>query len=291
MQTETVLGVLDAGEGYLRERGVAAPRLSIEWMLARVLGITRLQVYMAHDRPVSETEKQSLREMVARRGTGEPLAYVLGDQEFCGLQLRVTNAVLIPRPETEGLVELVRAAVAENALGVDIGTGSGAIAIALCSLRPDLRMIATDVSQDALAVARQNAEKIGVADRIDFALGDYWQALDGRGPVDFVVSNPPYVDPGRPDLLGEGVAEFEPALALFTPPDDPAASYRALVRDLEGRLRPGGQVFFETGVAVDQVALETMRAVPDLVDVELQFDDAKLPRYLLARYAGSQTDS
>lgn len=291
MQTETVLGVLDAAEGYLRERGVAAPRLSIEWMLARVLGITRLQVYMAYDRPVSETEKRILREMVARRGQGEPLAYVLGDQEFCGLLLRVTDAVLIPRPETEGLVDLVREAVAENARGVDIGTGSGAIAIALCKLRPDLRMIATDVSETALAVARQNAEDLGVADRIEFACGDYWQALDGLDPVDFLVSNPPYVDPGRPDLLGEGVAAFEPALALFTPADDPAAAYRALVEGLAGRLRPGGLVFFETGVAADQAALATMQAVPELVDVELKFDQAGLPRYLLGRYLGSQTGS
>lgn len=287
MPTETVIGVLDAAEGYLRERGVDGPRVSIEWMLARVLGLTRLQVYMAHDRPVSEDEKQQLRAMVARRGRGEPLAYILGDQEFLGLVLRVTDAVLIPRPETEGLVELVREAVPEQARGVDIGTGSGAIAIALCKLRPDLRMIATDISLPALEVARQNADQLEVADRLDFVAGAYWEPLgallDGAEPLDFVVSNPPYVDPDRPDLLDDEVAKFEPALALFTPPSDPAAAYRAIVDGLPGRLRPGGLVFFETGLGCDRAALEVLNSAPHLTDVELRCDEAGHPRYLLAR--------
>jgi len=288
LPAQTVLGVLDAAEGYLRERGVPAPRLSIEWMLARVLGVTRLQVYMAHDRPVSEAEKSALREMVGRRGQGEPLAYILGDQEFCGLTLKVTDAVLIPRPETEGLVELVREAVPEGAVGVDLGTGSGAIAIALCVLRPDLRMIATDLSPAALEVASHNAQSVGVADRIEFREGDFWEALDQGQRLDFVVSNPPYVDPARPELLDEEVGRFEPALALFTPAEDPAAAYRVIAAGLSERLCVGGKVFLETGVAADQAGLQALQACPGLRDVELRSDDAGLPRYLLAEYAGSE---
>ncbi len=291
MATETVLGVLEAAEGYLRERGVEAPRLSIEWMVARALGLTRLQVYMAYDRPVSETEKTELRSMVARRGRGEPLAYVLGDQEFCGLSLRVTPDVLIPRPETEVLVELVRDAVPNNARGIDIGTGSGAIAIALCVQRPDIRMIASDSSEAALAIARQNAAGLGVADRIEFALGDYWQGLSTGAPLDFVVSNPPYVDPDRSELLAADVAEYEPGLALFTPPGDPAAAYRSIVSGFPGRLSSGSPVFFETGVAADQAALQWMKSAPTLRDVELRSDEAGLPRYLLGRYVEPQSGS
>jgi release factor glutamine methyltransferase len=288
LATETVLGVLEAAEGYLRERGVEAPRLSIEWMLARALGLTRLQVYMAYDRPVSETEKTELRSMVARRGRGEPLAYVLGDQEFCGLTLRVTPDVLIPRPETEALVQLVCDAVPSNARGIDIGTGSGAIAIALCVQRPDLRMVASDVSESALAVASQNAAELGVADRLEVALGDYWEGLDTGALLDFVVSNPPYVDPARSELLAADVAEYEPGLALFTPSGDPAAAYRSIVDGFPGRLSSGSLVFFETGVAADQAALKLMESAPELRDVELRPDEAGLPRYLLGRYVEAQ---
>ncbi len=291
MATETVLGVLEAAEGYLRERGVEAPRLSIEWMLARALGLTRLQVYMAYDRPVTETEKAELRSMVARRGRGEPLAYVLGDQEFCGLSLRVTPDVLIPRPETEALVDLVCEGVPSKALGIDIGTGSGAIAIALCVRRPDIRMLASDVSEAALAVARQNAADLGVADRIEFALADYWEGLSVGTALDFVVSNPPYVDPDRSELLAEDVAEYEPGVALFTPPGDPAAAYRLIVNGFPGRLRSGSLVFFETGVAADQAALQCMETCSGLEDVELRPDEAGLPRYLTGRYVEPQSES
>ena len=192
-------------------------------------------------------------------------------------------------PQAAGVsVELVREAVPEGAVGVDLGTGSGAIAIALCVLRPDLRMIATDLSPAALEVASHNAQSVGVADRIEFREGDFWEALDQGQRLDFVVSNPPYVDPARPELLDEEVGRFEPALALFTPAEDPAAAYRVIAAGLSERLCVGGKVFLETGVAADQAGLQALQACPGLRDVELRSDDAGLPRYLLAEYAGSE---
>lgn len=272
--------MLTAAEGYLRERSIEAPRLSVEWMLARVLSLSRLQVYLAHDRPVTEHEKQRLREMVARRGVGEPLAYILGDQEFCGHLLKVTRDVSIPRPETEHLVELVTDSVPEGARGVDLGTGSGAIAVAVCCARKDVSMVATDVSEAAVDVARHNAKTLGVAERVEFRVGSWWEPLAGVEAFDFLVSNPPYVDPERPELLAKDVAAFEPHVALF---DRPGSAYAALVDGMRDGLKPGARVFLETGVGADAAAVAELRGSDFLADVSLLDDEAGLPRYLLAR--------
>ena len=280
--------MLRAAEDYLSERDVEAPRLSVEWMLARVLGVGRLQVYMAHDRPLAEAEKQRLRAMVARRGRGEPLAYVLGDQEFYGCTVEVTPDVLIPRPETEGLVERVLAAdLPSRARGVDIGTGSGAIALALALARPEWTLLATDVSASALAVAQRNAERHDVADRVAFAEGAYWNAVPEPERFDFVVSNPPYVDPDRPDLLAADVRKFEPALALFTPPSAPATAYEEIAARAVEFCRSGARLFFETGVGAAEAAETALRRCSQLADVTLELDEAGLPRYLTATVRGS----
>ena len=272
--------MLTAAEGYLRERDVEVPRLSVEWMFASVLGVSRLEVYMAHDRPLADAEKQRMREMVSRRGRGEPLAYILGDQEFCGQRFKVTPAVLIPRPETEGLVSLAADRAPDGGRGADLGTGSGAIAVALCMSRPDVTMVATDVSVEALAVAAENAETLGVADRIEFRQGSWWGPL-GREHLDFVVSNPPYVDSAHPELLARDVREYEPAAALF-PSEGVSQAYKELVHGTEG-MPSGAPVIFETGVGASDTGLEVMRGASWLTEVELREDEAGLPRYLLAR--------
>lgn len=277
--------MLDAAGGYLSQRGVEAPRLSVEWMLARLLQISRIQVYMSHDRPLAAEELQQLRAWVARRGQGEPLAYILGDQDFCGLDLQVTPAVLIPRPETEQLVDHLAGQLPEGALGVDLGTGSGAIALALLQRRPDLAMWASDLSPQALAVARGNAERLGLSARLRLVEGAWWAAVPAGQDFDFVCSNPPYVDPELPELLADDVRRFEPELALFTPPGDPGAPYREICAGLAAHLRPGGWLALETGVGADQAALAALRAcaVLDEGSVCLVEDAAELPRYLYAR--------
>ncbi|MCC6670265.1 MAG: peptide chain release factor N(5)-glutamine methyltransferase [Planctomycetes bacterium] len=277
-----LLGVLEAAERYLAGRGVDAPRLSAQLLLAKVLGVDRIQLYLQHDRPLGEAERGRYRELVARRARHEPLAYLLGSWSFRGLELAVDPSVLIPRPETEGLVDLALAHAPQGARCVDLGTGSGAIALALARERPDLRVTAIELSTRALALARRNAERLGLTS-VRFLQGSWWQALGVDERFELVVANPPYVDPARPDLIADDVRRYEPAEALFTPPGDPGAPYRAIAAGLARHLVPGGWCILETGVVTDQAALAALRATPVLTDVEMRCDAAGLPRYLLGR--------
>ena len=278
----TVLGVLKAAEDWLGGRGVEAPRRSAELLMGSVLGLSRLQLYLAHDRPVTEEERGALRPLVARRGEGEPSAYVLGDWDFVGLTLEVGPAVMVPRPETEGLVELALERAVEGARCADLGTGSGAIAVAMAVAREDLEFWAVDCSADALEVAERNAERHRVGGRIRFFEGSLWEPLGDAMPFDMVVSNPPYVDP-ESELLSEEVRRYEPAEALFTTPGDPVSCYREILAELERGLCPGGWLVLETGEAAAQPALELLEGVRGLQDVELRKDLQGTPRYLLAR--------
>lgn len=276
----TVLEVLRATEQWLQQRAVEAPRRSAELLLGHVLSLGRLQLYLAHDRPLSDAERAAMRALVARRGNHEPVAYLLGEWAFRELSLQVTPAVLVPRPETEQLVDLALDRLPPNGRVVDFGTGSGAIAIAIKKARPDAVVLATDVSRNALAVARANAERHAAS--VAFAHGSWWQAVAAEPPFDLVVSNPPYIDPAHQELVGKGVAEFEPSLALFTPKDDPTACYRELLAGLDRGLRAGGQLVFETGAGAAEPALALLQAQPFLSDVALLPDFASLPRYLVA---------
>ncbi len=270
----------------MSQHEVEAPRLSVEWMLAQVLGLSRVRVYLAHDRPLTEEERHRLREMVARRAKHEPLAYILGEWDFCGHKLRVGPEVLIPRPETEQLVQLAVDLLPQGGRGLDLGTGSGAIAIALALARPDLSLGASDISAAALTLARQNVVDHQLEQRISLREGSFAQPWLADGPFDFLLSNPPYVDPQQPELLAGDVADYEPAQALFTAPGDPASAYRQILMDLPALLKPGAWILMETGVGADQAALQAMQACPQLCQVSLRQDLAGHPRYLLAQMAG-----
>ena len=279
-----MVDVLRAAEGYLEERGVDAPRRSAELLMGRELGMSRLELYLAHDRPVTESERVALRKVIAARGRHVPVAYLLGDWDFHGLTLAVTPDVLIPRPETEGLVDLAIERAPSDARCVEIGTGSGAIAIALAVAREDLRIVATDVSDAAAKVAKANVDRHGLSDRVEIRVGSFWDPIAPDETFDLLVSNPPYVDPNRPDLLADDVREHEPSLALFASPDDVASSYRALVNGAE-HLAVGAPILFETGIEAAESALELLRSASGIADAELRNDLADLPRYLLARRA------
>jgi len=277
--------VLRAAEQYLEERGVDAPRLSAEWMLAEVLDMTRLQVYLAHDRPLAEAERTRLRAMVARRARHEPLAYILGHWEFMGHQLRVTRDVLVPRPETEHLAELAVELAPRDGLVVDLGTGSGCTAIAVALRRDDLRLLATDISRSALALARENAAAHGVLDRIRFLCGSHAEPLRDLGDlaIDCLVSNPPYVDPTLTDLYDPELSDHEPRVALFTEPGDSVSSYRQILTGMRDLMAAGGVLLLETGAGADEAALALLQEEDWLTEAELRYDLAGLPRYLLAR--------
>ena len=202
--------VLRAATEYLERKGVDSPRLDAELLLAHALGLTRIELYTQHDRPLSEDERAAARTLVERRGNREPLAYVLGEWGFRQLTLRTDARALVPRPETEIVVERALALLdgVEAPRVLDVGTGSGAIALAIASERPDAHVTATDSSPDALALARENAERLELA--VETAETNL---LDGiAGPFDLVVSNPPYV------LSGETLAPeltYEPRIALI----------------------------------------------------------------------------
>jgi release factor glutamine methyltransferase len=204
--------VLRAAADYLGRKGVEQPRLDAERLLAKALGLTRIQLYTEHDRPLTEGERATARTLVERRGRGEPLAYVLGDWDFRRLTLRTDGRALVPRPETEVVVERCLALLAgvEAPRVVDVGTGTGAIALSLKHELDGAAVTATDVSADALALARENAAANGLD--VTFVETDLLHGLEG--PFDLVVSNPPYVLAGELDELQSEVRDWEPRLAL-----------------------------------------------------------------------------
>jgi release factor glutamine methyltransferase len=208
----TLAEVLRGATEYLAGRGVSSPRVDAELLLAHALGLQRIELYTQHDRPLTETERAAARELVARRGAREPLAYVLGDWDFHRLTLKTDSRALVPRPETEVLVE--RCLELLDGLQVprvlDVGTGTGAIALALKSERPDAEVIATDVSPEALVLARENANTLGLD--VEFVATDLAEGVDG--PFTLVVSNPPYVLAAEFDALEPEVRDWEPRAAL-----------------------------------------------------------------------------
>lgn len=215
----TALELARQAGDLLDERGFEKGRLDAELMLASILGIKRLDLYLQHDRPVSENELEQFRVAVRRRLRQEPVQYIVGDAQFRDLLLRVDRRVLIPRPETEQLVGAVLRQV-EGRTGltaVDLGTGSGAIALSLAAEAGDVfvRILATDLSADAIDVARANAERLGLADKVEFRVGDLWKPLAGER-FDVVVSNPPYVAESDAETLAPEVREWEPREALFS---------------------------------------------------------------------------
>jgi release factor glutamine methyltransferase len=204
--------VLAGATGYLAERGVDSPRLDAEHLVSRALDLSRIELYTQHDRPLTESERAAVREFVARRGRREPLAYVLGDWDFRHLTLKTDARALVPRPETELVVERCLALLETVAAPrvVDVGTGTGAIALALAHELPDAIVTATDISADALALGRENAQANGL--NVTFVESDLLASVDGS--FDLVVSNPPYVRVEEVDALEPEVRDWEPRGAL-----------------------------------------------------------------------------
>ncbi|MEO6597348.1 MAG: peptide chain release factor N(5)-glutamine methyltransferase [Planctomycetota bacterium] len=279
----TVLSVLRGAEAWFARRGIEAPKRSAELLLGKVLGMSRLELYLAHDRPLEPGERNAMRALTVRRGDGEPVAYVIGSWGFRGLELELSSAVLVPRPETEELVGHALERAPAGARVLDLGTGSGAIAIALAVERPDVRVLAVEASKNALAVARANVARHGVSERVELALGSWWQAVPDGARFDLVVSNPPYIDPSARDGLAADVAAHEPPLALFAAPGDAISCYREIVAGLAERLCAGGWLVAETGVGASAAARELLQAQAFLTDVQLLPDSAGIDRHLLAR--------
>lgn len=260
-QVWTVKAALDWTTTYLAEKSDEHPRRSAEWLLSAATGLSRIELYAFHDRPLTTEERMLLREGVKRRAAGEPLQYVTGEVAFRHIVLKVRPGVLIPRPETEVLVDSVLPAIDDaiaergTALVADICTGSGCIALSIASERPTATVVATDLSELALAVAAENVERLGLSDRVSVAQGDLFAALapELRGSLDVVVSNPPYVPSADVSDLPAEVAGFEPHLALDGGLDG-LDVYRRLLAEAREWLRPGGLLGVELDERMVQIA-------------------------------------
>ncbi|MBA2664760.1 MAG: peptide chain release factor N(5)-glutamine methyltransferase [Bradymonadaceae bacterium] len=245
----TILKILRWTTGYLAEKQSDSPRLDAEVLLAHALNLERVQLYAQFDRPLLAEELTTVRALVKRRAAKEPIAYIVGSRGFWTIELKTDARALIPRPDTEVLVEaaLELLAIDSEASVVDVGTGTGAIALALVTERPKLRMAATDLRADTLALAAENAELLGLTSRVHFFEGDLLEALDPSwAPLDMIVSNPPYIAVDqKPHLMGD-VRDFEPELALFAGPEG-LDVIRPLVAQAFAHLKPGGAFLCEIG--------------------------------------------
>jgi release factor glutamine methyltransferase len=286
----TVLELLKWTADYFKQKGIDTPRLDAEILLASALGTDRLRLYLDFEKPITPEERASFRELVRRRADERvPVAYLTGVREFWSLPLAVTRDVLVPRPETETLVEAVLAELPDveaELTAFDLGTGSGAIALALAKERPKLRVVAGDVSAAALAVAERNAQALGLADRVRFVQGDAFAAVAGQR-FDVVVSNPPYLAEAEASALAPELAH-EPRGALFAGADG-AALLRHIALEAPLFLKPGGLLALELAPAqADEVTQCLVRG--GFEGPTLRRDLGGRPRVLSARCrAGGET--
>ncbi len=253
-----VMPLIETTEAFFRKKEGASPRLDAEVLLARVLGISRVSLYMMHDRPLSEEEVSAYRALVARRAKGEPVAYILGEKEFWSRPFKVGPGVLIPRPETEFIIERVKCQFSNQPLSIlDIGTGSGILAITLALEFPLSQVVAADVSSEAIGFAKENAVTLEAVDRITFIEGDFFKSLPQQ-KFDLIVSNPPYIATGELESLPTSVKDFEPRLALDGG-NEGLAFYEKIGKCAPALLNPDGFLIVETGEENAHQAAEIFR--------------------------------
>lgn len=246
-KTWTILAMLEWATDYFEKHGVASPRMSIEWLLADVLDMKRLNLYLTYDRPLSPSELDKLRPLVKRRARHEPLQHITGNTEFLGVTLEVSTDALIPRMETEQLVEIIleqySGHITNKLRFLDIGTGTGCIPIAIKNKTSHWEAEAIDISEPALELARKNAAKTET--NVTFSRVDLFDIKEhySQSSFDFVVSNPPYITPEEKDTLDPQVSQYEPHLALFT--DDVLTTYGSIINSAAYLLKPGGDLFLE----------------------------------------------
>jgi release factor glutamine methyltransferase len=274
---------------YLKRSGAESPRLDAEVLLAQARGCQRIELYTAFEEVVSDEVRAAFRDLVKRRAEGTPVAYLVGRREFYSLSFRVTPDVLIPRPETEFLViaaldEIKRLGPERELQIADVGTGSGAIAVAIAKHAPHVRIAAIDISPAALAIARENAAAHGVAERMEFLTGDLLAALSAERIFDLIVSNPPYIGEQELPNVAREVKDHEPRHALIAGPTGTEVIAR-LIPQAAQRVPSGGALLLEISPQIE-------RAVHDLIAADGRFeppvtikDLAQLPRVVRARRA------
>ncbi|HSS16947.1 MAG TPA: peptide chain release factor N(5)-glutamine methyltransferase [Candidatus Dormibacteraeota bacterium] len=276
----TVLEVLQAATAHLKKHGVENPRLNAEHLLAHVLGRKRIELYLDFERKLTETELGPLRELVKRRSEGEPLQHLLGTVEFCGLTFLSDKRAMVPRPETEELVESLKSEIEDpKSKIVDVGTGSGVIALSLAAEFPEARILAVDISDDALALAQENAIRLDLGSRVQFLKSRLLEIIEGT--FDLIVANLPYISSQDRHTLSREVLR-DPEVALFA-----GARGDELVRELidqaPTRLRPGGMLALEIGLGQGQALLSVLTE-KNYRDICSKNDYNGVTRFLFARY-------
>ncbi len=243
MSTWTTVKVLTWATSDFKKRGFHRPRLEAEVLLSHVLHCGRLDLYTGFDRPLVEAELSKYREMISRRRDGEPAAYITGHKEFWSLDFEVDSQVLVPRPDTEILVEAALERTQKSGRILDLGTGSGCIAVAMASERPNIIIDAVDISKGACRIAQSNAQKHGVENRVQIIEGDLFEPLPPNSAYMAIVANPPYIPNAEIEHLDQEVQK-EPYLALAGGPDG-LSIIRRIISEAPGFLEPNGWLIIE----------------------------------------------
>ncbi len=276
----TVLEVLQATTAFFKKRNIENPRLNAEHLLAHALGRKRIELYLDFERKLTETELGPLRELVKRRSEGEPLQHLLGTVEFCGLTFLCDKRAMVPRPETEQLVELVESRI-ENRESriVDVGTGSGVIALSLAAKFPEAKILAIDVSDDALALAQENAARLNLSNRVRFLKSRLLENVEGV--FDLIVANLPYISTQERHTLSREVLH-DPEVALFAGTEGDEL-VRDLIAEAPSRLGLGGTLALEIGLGQRDAFLSAL-AEKNYRDICSKNDYNGVIRFLFARY-------
>ncbi|OGF56855.1 MAG: protein-(glutamine-N5) methyltransferase, release factor-specific [Candidatus Fraserbacteria bacterium RBG_16_55_9] len=279
----TIRRVLDWTTGYLRRGKVDAARFEAEVLLSHALRVERLELYLHPERLLRPPERARFRELVRQRHAGTPLAYLLGTVEFMNVTLKVNCSTLIPRVETEEMVERilrdVPSPLPKDFRFLDLGTGSGAIAIALAKEWPEARALAVDISNEALTLARENAQQNGVAERVAFACSDWFSAAQGQ--YHLIVSNPPYIPSEDLGALPQEVSAHEPRKALDGGPRG-LREIERIVREASGFLLPGGRLYLEIGSPQAEDVCKLLHETPAFSRIEVHQDLAGRDRIVYA---------
>lgn len=277
----TVLDIIKRTTEFFEKRGVESARLNAELLIGHALGLKRMQLYLQFERPLTEPELELIRPLVKRRGNREPLQYILGSTEFCGLKLKVDRRALIPRPETEYLVEVVTAKLAKPPVTIlDLGTGTGALALALATKYQAARVTAVDKSVEALALAGENTQALGLNERVRLLPSDWFMGVPAGEKFDLIVANPPYLTDREVAEATPEVREHEPRNALVAA-EDGRADLESILRQARSFLATGGLLACETGIAQHAHLLAAAGAC-GYVGTESQRDLTGRDRYVLA---------
>jgi release factor glutamine methyltransferase len=281
----TLLEAIQKSADFLGKKNVESPRLQTELLLAHLLKMPRMKLYLNFERVLTASETDELREFIKRRGQREPLQHIVGSTSFCGFEIAVNRDALVPRPETELLAEFgwkfLETLNLQPSTALDFGTGTGCIAIVLAAKCPDVKIIATDISADTLALAEENAERNNVTERIEFLQSDGFTALPAKMQLDLIISNPPYIATVEIEMLQPEVRDFDPRSALDGGADG-LDFYRKLAAEAKTFLKSDGKIMLEFGDGQNETIRKIFENEKWIVEA-VKEDYSQRARILIAR--------